>query len=316
MKHPARLIPLVVLLIIALVLFVALSSSLPQIQVPCHLPHEDCQLLAEADANLVKELSADYTFQLSFDISQTGADVIHTTMTGTGQFSQPPNYDQLAVNPITLVGSMAGTMDIQIERGQNGTTARSSARAVLVDGKLYLKIDPQDWVVHKVDDVVLATQPAIDNRMLRQDLSTLVTHPDLIKIEKTRNTPQVEGQDQVEFVYSIDLITLLATKEFRNIFRQFTKSQTTLVALNDDQLAAYIQLVGQNFQNVELRITRWVGKNDKLTYAYFIFFSTMIEGKAWMGFVEGLEPGSASVTLALEYQLRKVGAPVKIQAPY
>jgi hypothetical protein len=187
MKRAARLIPLAVLLVIVVAVFAALSSSLPRIQIPCHLPYEDCQLLAEADARLVNGLAGDYSLILSLAISQAGTNLFATMMTSTGQFSQPPNYDQLAVNPITALSSIAMTMDAQIERVKNGSTARSSAHAVLVDGNLYLKIDPQDWVVHKID-VVLATQPAIDNKMLQQDLSALVTYPNLIKIEKTRNS--------------------------------------------------------------------------------------------------------------------------------
>ncbi len=306
----------------------------------CTLAAADCTTLATADANAAKESSFAFEFEFKADIkgdSPTSGD-----STGTGQFGIAPNTS--ATDPTALANGIQLQFDAKGSGSGGGSSGSGAVSLVISKGVLYFKTDQQDWQGINLADAIklgqaqmaggaggfgasagAASAGAAQMAQMFSDpdmmsaLSSISNIKGFITLEKTSNSPQLEGQNMSEFVETISPAALLSSPDFatalKTIFAAVAKANPSAGAaaggMNPDQLTAMMPIVSSMIGDTNLKITRWVGQTDNMYHALGLDLNLNINPGAFGG-------GSAAPTTGTVHfliKLTKVGQPVTVAAP-
>ncbi len=310
-------------LLLALVLVV---GSLPAISVRAQatcfgLADADCKILSTADANVVKETSFAQEFTFSLKANNNGQ-ATEINATGTGSFAVDPAMmgKMNMSDPTAALAGLKLSLDVTGSTKGTGSDQSGKASLIIVNGVIYANAnDGKGWMGAKLSDLTsqgtsmaagnpaaaMATDPA-----LLAALAKIPSIPGFIKLEKTTNSPELDGQKQIEFVYTLDIKSLVTSKDLYPIIKTIAGAAGGGSDLTDEQLAQFGQLAGTALGNTTIKITRWVGATDNLYHALAIDLNASID-PAVMG---GSGPAT-TVALNLLVKLTKVGQPVDIKAP-
>jgi len=326
-------------LVAALVLTAAISAPVfAQDSSGCTLAAADCKILSTADSNISKETSFTQAFDFNVDVN-TGSQKVNIKASGTGPFGVVAN----ATDPL---GGFQMQMDMTGSTTGTGSDSSGTINIIIVDGVLYLKgnVGSQKmdtWQGVKLSDLQSlamsqmgamtgggaaggssalpgGVDPSkftglLNDPAVMTSLAAIPTIKGFITQEKTANSPDLDGQKQVEFVYTFSPKALLDSKEILPLAKALISAAASMggassgatAALTDDQVTQYLQLASGVLGDSNLKITRWVGSTDNMYHALGLDLNVNVAA--------GSSPITATVHLLVK--LTKVGAPVTVKAP-
>ena len=302
----------------------------------CSLAAADCTALSTADANLAKETSFAMEFEFSLDVK--GDSPASAQASGTGQFAVDPKISM--TDPTAAANGIQFQLDAKAS-SSGSSSSSGSVSVVITNGVIYFKTDKQDWQGAKLADVFKSIQSQMAglgggfggsgsaNSAGAAQMAQMFSDPDVmsaiasianikgfITLEKTSNTPALEGQNMSEFVETISPAALLSSPDFatamKTILAAAAKANpSAATGMNPDQITALLPMVGGMIGDTNLKITRWVGQTDNMYHALGLDLNLNINPGAFGG-------GSASPTTGTVHfliKLTKVGQPVTVTAP-
>ncbi|MHB8627667.1 MAG: hypothetical protein ACYDBJ_20180 [Aggregatilineales bacterium] len=302
----------------------------------CTLAAADCTTLATADTNAAKETSFAMEFEFSLDIK--GDSPASAQATGTGQFAVAPNTS--TTDPTAMANGIQLSLDAK-GSGKGANSGSGAVSLVVTNGVLYFKTDKQDWQGVKLADAIKlgqaqmaggaggfgggasASAGAAQMAQMFSDpdvmsaLSSISNIKGFITLEKTSNSPQLEGQNMSEFVETISPAALLSSPDFatalKTIYAAVQKMNPGAApsgGMNPDQITAMMPMVGSMIGDTNLKITRWVGQTDNMYHALGLDLNLNVNPGVMGG------KGTATTgTVHFLIKLTKVGQPVTVAAP-
>jgi hypothetical protein len=190
------------------------------------LPAKDCTILKTAEANVAQEksFSADYAMTLAL----TGSGLsINSNAKGTLLLS----YDPTAMNDLGMLLKklqldLEGTGTFNSKGLTPNTNQKGPFSLIYVDGIYYTQREPIGWVGTKFNGQTLdgslsqtdafwdalsqqsnptianAFREFVESPVIPKFFSSLPTIPNFVKLKKTANSPTLDGQKQIEFIYT------------------------------------------------------------------------------------------------------------------
>src|SRR5258708_2104619 len=310
---------LAVLLMCLLLVVLLAQGQLSHAQIPCQELAGDCKLLAQADANLARLTSFTYTLDLNLSATQGSRRLTNSTLTGSGVFAL--DTAALKADPGALAQAITFSLDAEaIDKASNSPVSQKT-HLIIANRGLYEKNDTSPWKGIQFDEVlrVLTTTNAVLPNMadpaLAQSIEALLTTPDIIKIERTTNAPIVDGQQQVEFVYTVDLQALLSSKALVKVLKTAMQSNPQYRSYTDDQWAALLTLAKQALVNTTLKFTRWIGARDKTLHGFGIDLRAKFDSQTIALLTPGMNAEPATLSLRVLAKFSRVGQAVSVKAP-
>lgn len=311
-------------LFLALVVVVGVLPAVSaRAQAACFgLADADCKILSTADANLAKETSFNQEFTFSLKTDANGQNV-NVSATGSGPFAVDAKAmsSATASDPTAALSGLKLQMDVQGSAKGNGSDQSGKFSIIIVDGVFYYNAnDGKGWQGAKLSDIasqgtgMTAGNPAMaaaQSPELLAALAKIPSIPGFIKLQKTSNSPDLEGQKMVEFVYNVDLKALVTSKDLLPIVKTISSAMgQDTSTMTDEQFSQFSTMAGSALSDTTIKITRWVGSTDNLYHALGLDINAKIDPSK-MG-------GSGAVTnfsMNLLVKLTKVGQPVDVKAP-
>jgi hypothetical protein len=319
--------PMVPWIAVILLSIVGLFSSVrinPQ-DVNCFgLEDKDCRIWSTAAANLSQLTSFNYdyetTTEFKFNMGST-----QTSNTSSDKGGGVLAIDLAAIrntaDQLAVLQSVRMTLDesdsstfTTISPSRTATMSETgSGRLVLVDGILYRNTAPPfGWLGEKVSDPYIdpAVKVFLQEPAVLSAISTAATIEGAVKLSRTANTPVLEGQRQIEFVYSFDLRTLLDSREMEPVMRGLLNADL-ITAMSSMFNFASSPGLASSLNSATLKITCWVGSQDNLYHAVIGDFALQDNLKAF----ESTGQGSVSADVHFALRLTKIGQPVSVEVP-
>jgi hypothetical protein len=323
----------------AIAVFVVLaigSLSLPSLGTTAQgdicsgLRQVDCKVLTAAVRNLERFTSFQYDFDLSASYS-AGEPVGNGTFKfkGSGAFSFDTAQASHLEDQASLLGAVKMSMDIA-----GSVSVRSELRTyaeqvntsyVLANSFLYMRdAERAKWVRIKLVDYLPAYGTAPLESMGDLTLTGLMADPAVqkamaaiprikgfIAAKRTRNVPVLEGQQQIEFVYTFDFQTLLRSKAIYPILRAILKESGLDGRWSDAQLADMASQLGASLKGTALKVSYWIGANDQIVHAFILDFTFQYDARV-LG-----EPDQVPIRATVHFAVRftKVGQQLTISVP-
>ena len=247
------------------------------------LSSKDCQVLTAAEANVSNEKSFQGDFDFTGSVGNTTSNV-NVTGKGSAVFSYDPS---LANDQAAAFQAAKLKLDISTTLTSKGMTPainqKVSSSVIVLDGILYNNASPLGWVGYSIQQQIDAAgnafthgleqtagssidqafQDFLQDPSIVETVTALPTIKGFVTLKKSTNVPVVEGQKQIEFVYSFDLPTLIKAKEVRLFLKAFisfvgTVDGLPLNNLSDIQLANVATVFSRVFRGTTITLTRWV----------------------------------------------------------
>ena len=316
-----------------LVVVFALASIPPMLNVQAQstqcfgLADADCKILKAADANIPKEVSFHHDSDFTFSITGLGAKQ-SISWKGTGLFALDPIPSDFSDLTIALSG-LGLTADIKGSATSGSTTQKINTSYVIVDGIVYTKTLTSDgWNSQLLSDMLDQIQGSgtasdnpnmallqgfISDPAVLQAVATIPNIKNLFKIQKTTNAPTIDGQKQIEFLYTYNIKTLITAKEMYPVIKALAKVGGVTTNFSNSQLAVVANLLAQSFNGSTLKIARWVGSKDSLYHALTVDFLMKFDPSE-MG-ISSTTIKAFTVQIHFQVRLSQVGKPVSITAP-
>ncbi len=302
-----------VILIVLVVLFGLTAAPVTRAQqTQCFtLSAGDCTLLTAALGNFSQLKS--FSYQVDLTDSWTDLHTNEFKTSGSGQFQLG---EVSKTDPLATLGTVQFSLDAKLS--SNSGTA-SSFKAMLIDNIFYYD-DGASVRGFKLAGVMAPTAGQTGSTLsLIQNLqdpataaalSALFATPGLITVEKTTTGPVVAGTEQTTldgqpltgFVFTVDVPTLVQSSATQKLLTQLFGP----VSLTADQ----IQMLQKAFKNTPLKLTVWIGAEDKLFHGFAINFTGKIDPKDL-----GQTGEVTDTTFQVVISLTKVGKPVTLTAP-
>ncbi len=290
----------------------------------------DCKILSAADANLAKESPFKFVLGLSLKYKiarQSGSMDLKGDGVFDGDLQALAASDPAALNTVKMTLDLSGSVNV----GQtlSGGSLTTTSHLIVADGNLYFRNNEADqWRGMNLADAVARNQSAnllggstsnastkmlqdlVNDPQFKKAIAAIPTIKGFITIQKTKNTPELEGQKQVEFVYTYNIQTLVKAKELYPVYRAIMKASGSTISYSNTQLAQIGQTLGTMLYGTTLKITRWVGVKDNQYHAYFIDLALRLN----MGIV-GQSANSGTFDFHFLLKVSQVGQPVDVVAP-
>jgi hypothetical protein len=331
-------------LTLSVALVIAVSSSVFGVHAQgtaCYsLPPADCKILTAAEANVAQETSFNFDYDLALTLTM-GSRVQSITAKGSGLFEIDPAALLAAESDLdTVLNGLKITLSMDGSLKSTGTGVDSNQKIqgnlIVIDGMMYVQsIDVwgnmSTWQSTSLSDVIARSQSTATNNPLNNvsDPATTRAVQDLfgdpkvtkaiasisklkgfISLKRTTAAPALEGQRQIEFLYTYNIPTLIAAKEMYPVLSALMKAGGFTGQLTDAQMAQAAQMLNQALSGTTLKISRWVGSKDNLFHALTIDFVLKLDPRK-------LSVSSDLINCTFHFSVKqtKIGQPVDIQAP-
>lgn len=322
------------------VLFVVtiLISLMPALNVEAQgaacfgLAAADCKIIATADANIGKMTSfkQDFDLAINYAASENKGTI---TAKGSGLFALDPTVsatDTPAIlNALKMTLNMTGAL--KITSGTSNVTQNGSMNMVVVDGMLYTQTTNSKGVMGSWQSQDLAQLAEQQNSttttntpsseaatQFMQDpavLQALASIPNIkgfITLKKSASSPTLDGQKQIEFVYTFNVKTLLTAKEMYPVIRALEKvGGVDASNVSDQALGNTGRILANALKNTTFKVTRWIGAKDGLYHA-FVMDGALNLNMAALG-QQDSTPTTGTVHFGVRFT--QVGTTVNITAP-
>ncbi len=336
MKFIQRISLLFVL--IAVIGFLPLDSAQAQTKTCYGLSTADCKIISTADANTSKlnSFKQDFDFTLDF-ASPTTKQTLKLTAKGNGLMALDRSAMSNAADTTALTDAIQMTLNLTgtvKATGSSPLNQKGSANLVIIDGTVYAQSTDTKGIMSAWQSILLSdlsnqasaatTNPTsvansaalhfLQDPKVLQAVALIPSIKGFITLKKTTNAPLLDGQKQIEFVYTFDVKTLLAAKEIYPIIRGLAiLGGTQASTLTDQTLAATGRLLAKSLSGTTFTITRWVGAKDGLYHALTVDGTLNLDTTIF-GLGQANDP---PVTGALHFAIRltKIGQAVQIKAP-
>jgi len=321
MHHIKRLVAIATLLIIV---GIPTSNIAAQDVICFDLSAEDCKIITEADANNTKLASFNYDFEMSAKYASPGVSGTATSK-GKGLYSRDPSTPIDPDDPLSVYTDMKMTLDATSTstlRSRTGSplNQRTTINIILVDGVIYSKTSQtKQWIGIRLEDAASADQPNpgvefMQDPEIVEAMAAIPKIKGFVKIEKSKNAPIIDGQRQIEFVYTFDIQTLLKAKEIIPIYKKLAEIGGGPVAdMSDTEVAAAASQVARMMRGTTVIVTRWIGSKDKLNHGLSIDIVFKLDGGGVQFSVNQNLTLTANVRFV--FKVTKIGKPVKVVAP-
>ncbi len=305
----------------------------------------DCKIITTADSKIDQEKTFKQDFDLSLSINSPDQ-TQSITAKGSGLAALDPagmaaagNDTAAVLNSLKMTLSIDGALKIS-SRTSNVNQA-GKANLVLLDGKIYEQVTGANgkldaWQGQTIASLMNTGSDAVttanesnaavlaifnDPEVLKA-FAAIPTIKGFISLKKTANAPTLDGQKQIEFVYTFDILTLIKAKEMYPVLRAFASAGGSDASkLTNQQMAQVAQLVANVFKNTTFKVTRWIGTKDNLYHA-LVFDSVFNVNTSVLGQIGQKSDsnavgliGQTTIKLHFGVRLTAVGKPVDIQAP-
>jgi hypothetical protein len=265
-------------------------------------------------------LLSNYEVALSFDVSQGAANSTTGTVNGSGIFGLSGAIDR--ANPTASAKAISFSFDGEITGKQPTMNSDYKVHALITGGALYAKTEPQDWTGLKLDDVLAVLMApnnpnmvTLGDPVIQKSIPAIVADPNIVKVERLADTQTLEDQMQIQFVYTVDVQALLASKDFLALVKEGMKSNPQYAAMTDDQFAAMMSMSNKAVTQASIKVIRWIGSDDQMNHALGADISVTIDPSAVTGITSG--PGSEKLVANLHAMIKftKIGQDVSVEAP-
>ncbi len=314
-------------IIIAFFLLPAVETS-AQAATCAGLSAADCKILSAADANAAKETSFNFSTALSMKYKLAGQSG-SMDLKGTGAFAGDPSGVTPGTPDLSWL-KMSADLSGPVNLGStlSGNSVTMTFHTIIVDNIVYYRDNTADqWKGFNLLDAVTRyqnTNPLGSGTSANvQMLQNLMTDPQVLKAiaaipnikgfittARTRNSPTVENQKQIEFVTTYNLQTLLKAKEIYPLYNAIIKASGSKTSYSNAQLAQVAQVLANALSGTSFKITRWVGSTDNLYHSYRVDFVLRINGSSI-----GQASVSGNFEIHFQIQMTGIGDPVNITAP-
>jgi hypothetical protein len=290
----------------------------------------DCKILTAAGRNFERFTSFQYDFDLSGSYSAgkpTGNGTF--SIKGMGAFALDPGQVSDFQDQAALLGAIKMSMNItgsmSLQSKDRTSVEKIKASYILADSFVYRRdTGSARWTRTRLVDYLPSDSSSPPASIDDPELTGLMADPAVQKAmvaipsikgfitpKRTRNTPIVEGQRQIEFVYTFDFQALLRSKELYPILRAILKESGTDVRWSDAQLADIARQLSPSFKGTTLKVTYWIGAKDQIVHAFILDFTFRFDPRL-LGMTDEA-PSTATVHFAVRFT--KVGREMAISVP-
>ncbi len=264
------------------VLALAIIGGLPALQIRAQgttcfdLPDADCKILSTASANIGKLTSFQYVVQvaLKYDGPDQSGDALYK---GNGVLAFDPQDMQAKGNSPEALNSLKVrlSLDSSLRDPVSDTNSQSTFNLVIVDGVMYTQAEDGTWKgVNIMDSAAYARSPGGPLSTAGNDASAIVAlmrDPQILRtiaaipkikgfitLKRTKSAPVLDGQTQIEFVYTYNIQTLVTAKELYPLIRAAYKASGVSASMSDARLAQLTQSIAKGLKGTTLMTTLWV----------------------------------------------------------
>ncbi len=323
------------LFLIAVLAFAAFAAARPAAAVTdgCFgLSAADCKPLADASANIASIKSFTFAYNLTISGTATGsasmmnmsaaatpdalatAEAVATPTTvkinssvkGMGSITSATGAD-----PISAISAQ-----VSVEPSADMTNGKASTILLtLVNGNLFIERSgeqPLGIGLAQTGPGLLEAYAA-PVASANTDFLNVLSAPGAITIVRTANSPDVGGQKQIEYVYTLNANALLDSKELVAFLRTSASLSPIpgsgleqFASMTDEEITAQLATYKDTLKNLKVTVTRWVGTQDNQFHA--LVFQVTGDLNQQGNSLTGL---NANFTVTLD----KINQPVTITAP-
>jgi len=321
------------LFLIAVLAFAAFAAVRPAAAVTdgCFgLSAADCKPLADASANIanIKSFTFAYNLTISGTASSTGSTMnmttaatpdattstaatvtaaqINTSVKGTGSITSATGAD-----PISAISAQ---MSVEPSSDMTGGKA-STILLTLVNGNLFVERSGEQPLGIGLAQTGPGLLQAYGSPVASAstDFLNVLAVPGAITIVRTANSPDVGGQKQIEYVYTLNANALLDSKEIVIFLRTLAgllpipgSGLEQFATMSDQEITKQLATYKDTLKNLKITVTRWVGTQDNQFHALVLQVTGDLnqQGNSLTGL-------NANFTVTLD----KINQPVTITAP-
>lgn len=300
------------------------------------LSASDCRTVSVATANIARETSFNFALDFSLRTSGAGQGDSSVTAKGTGALALDLHGLQnlLASSTSDFNSLLKGTLHLDLSSqttasstfGNQTTTSSGQLDLVLLDGSAYVRTIGANSQLGAWQATPLSNQNTIAALNQSTPALSLLQNPDVltalgalpsikgfINIQRSAQSPTLEGQPQVAFVYTLDQQVLFTSSAILPVIKALAASATGSdpASITDNQATQTGQAVAQALNGTTLTITTWIGATDKLYHALILDGNIQVDSS----FLGGSSGQTATAAIHLALTFTKVGQPVTVTAP-
>jgi len=300
------------------------------------LSSKDCKVLTAAETNFAKMQSFQGQYTLNAKLKSKNGQTLTIISSGTLSFK----YDPRATNRLkSITARLDGTDTVTSENITPDLKQDGKFGLIILDSVYYTTTysrlgwsgyDFNDQIFSGVGDTMEKDLNRLMNAKVGRAFSDFLADPAIpaffaamptiksfASLLGTSNTPVLQNQNQVEFLYTFNVPTLIKAKELRPVWKSFLKVAVLTVGQSTSMVTDPIVnnvaiLFSSFFTGSKTTIARWVGVKDGLFHA--LIFDTTLKFDPGTYATSVMQAGS--LTAHFEVEFSKVNQPIPtVEAP-
>jgi hypothetical protein len=269
------------------------------------LSQSDCQLLGTAFNNFRQLTSFTYSFTFNSSlITAKPAQSARLSVSGSGEAAYKAQSSDIVHD-----------LNVSLRFALPISGSPSTIQGILLNGVIYFDTGSPDSIGIDMSDI---GRSAVVGTFFTPDalkaIGSLPSVKGFITVERSANKPVLDGQEQAEFVYSLDMRWFASSREALTLIKTAIRTAQSLGykgRFNDLQLRLAQPILSRVLRNTTIHITQWVGLNDQMLHRLSIEVNAQIDpGELFIR-----KQPEFTATGSLTITLNDIGKPVTITAP-